>query len=159
MYCFINFSQLHFGSAFSPSDGSPPHACSNRIGTCFMISLNRSFTPSSRLRAYTYEIFLPCANSPPARAIAYSNHGTRRRSPSCPRGPAAVCTTERSARSYASLPGEHNRCSVLRVLLNAMNRNVGKKCTSEPGVPHITGQSGFGQPSGSTPLRWHLPWK
>jgi hypothetical protein len=60
---------------------------------------------------------------------------------------------ERSARLYASWPGEHSRCSVLRVELNAINRNVGKKCTSEPGVPHMTGQSGFGQPSGSAPSR------
>lgn len=113
MYAFIVFSQLQFGSAFSSSDGYPPHASSNRSGALLMIFPNRFFTSSSRFRAY--EKVLPCASSPPARAIAYSNHGTRRRSPPRPRGPAAACTTERSACSYASLPGEHNPCSVLCV--------------------------------------------
>jgi hypothetical protein len=83
----------------------------------------------------------------------YSNHGARRRLSPRLYDLAAACMTLCSACAYASCPGEHNCSSASRVRLKAIDRSVGKKCTSEPGVPHTTGQSGLGQPGGSTPLR------
>src|SRR6266702_3699172 len=160
MNAFIASSQLQSGSALASSVGFPPHACSSRTGTCPMIFSNPLLMSSSRFRTY-WKFFLggtPCASSPPTPQVAPSlNVDTLRCLLPLLRVVVAARATACSIFLYSSLLGEHSFCSVSRVDLNAMNRSVGKKCTSEPGVPHTTGQSGFGQPFGSTPFRWHFP--
>ena len=151
MNAFIASSQLQSGSELvsAPSLDFPPHASCIRPGTPAMIFLNPFSTSSSRFR--TYWMFFPsgtpCANclSLNIDLCCFLWAVVAARATAC-----SVCL-------YSSLLGEHSFCSVSRVDLNAIDRNVGKKCTSDPGVPHTTGQSGFGQPCGSTPSCWHLP--